>query len=186
LAIVQELAALMGGEVNVESEVGRGSHFWVDLPLKAAPNDALAPTGLEANDADDDEAVSVLLVEDDLVNQMVVEEMLKMLGCEVEVVADGELAHRAAGAGVYDIVFMDCHMPVMDGYEATRRIRAAEQGSGKRVPIVALTADSLATDRQRCLDAGMDGFMTKPVSSAQLSAAIERWTGWRTNPATRW
>jgi CheY-like chemotaxis protein len=186
LAIVQELATLMGGDVHVESDVGRGSHFWVDLPLQAAPNDALALTGLEPNDADDDEAVSVLLVEDDLVNQMVVEEMLKMLGCEVEVVADGELAHRAAGAGVYDIVFMDCHMPVMDGYEATRRIRAAEQGSGKRVPIVALTADSLATDRQRCLDAGMDGFMTKPVSSAQLSAAIERWTGRRTNPATRW
>jgi len=185
LAIVQELAALMGGDVQVESEVGRGSHFWVDLLLKAAPNDAHALAALETNGADD-EAVSVLLVEDDLVNQMVVEEMLKMLGCEVEVVADGELAHHAAAARVHDIVFMDCHMPVMDGYEATRRIRAAEQGSDKHVPIVALTADSLATDRQRCLDAGMDGFMTKPVSSAQLSAAIERWTGRRTNPATRW
>jgi CheY-like chemotaxis protein len=112
--------------------------------------------------------------------------MLKMLGCEVDVVNDGDLACRAAAARTYDIVFMDCHMPVMDGYEATRRIRAAEQGSSKHMPIVALTADSLATDRLRCLDAGMDGFMTKPVSSAQLSAAIERWTGRRTNPATRW
>jgi signal transduction histidine kinase/ActR/RegA family two-component response regulator len=189
LAIVRELATLMGGDVHVESEVARGSHFWIDLPLQAAPSDAQALAGLEPNDAaaDDDEgSVSVLLVEDDLVNQMVVEEMLKMLGCEVYVVGDGDLAHRAAAAGLYDIVFMDCHMPVMDGYEATRRIRAAEQGSGKRMPIVALTADSLATDRQRCIDSGMDGFMTKPVSSAQLSAAIERWTGRRTKPATQW
>jgi len=189
LAIAKELAALMGGDVHVESEVASGSHFWVDLPLKAAPHDAHAPVDLESNEAvddDDDASVSVLLVEDDLVNQMVVEEMLKMLGCEVDVVGDGDQAHRAAAAGVYDIVFMDCHMPVMDGYEATRRIRAAEQNSGDRMPIVALTADSLATDRQRCIDSGMDGFMTKPVSSAQLSAAIERWTGRRTKPATRW
>jgi signal transduction histidine kinase/ActR/RegA family two-component response regulator len=188
LAIVRELATLMRGDVQVESEVDRGSHFWVDLPLKEAPNDVSEASGLAPTDADDDAgSVSVLLVEDDVVNQMVVEEMLKMLGCEVDVVSDGELARRAAAAQTYDIVFMDCHMPVMDGYEATRSIRAAEQGAGsRRMPIVALTADSLATDRQRCLDAGMDAFMTKPVSSAQLSAAIERWTGRRTNPATRW
>jgi len=189
LAIVRELATLMGGDVHVESEVARGSHFWVDLPLQAAPGDAQALAGLEPNDAadaDDEGSVSVLLVEDDLVNQMVVEEMLKMLGCEVDVVSDGDLALRAAATGLYDIVFMDCHMPVMDGYEATRRIRAAEQGSGNHMPIVALTADSLATDQQRCIDSGMDGFMTKPVSSVQLSAAIERWTGRRTKPATRW
>ena len=189
LAIVRELATLMGGDVHVESEVARGSHFWVDLPLQAAPGDAQALAGLEANDAadaDDEGSVSVLLVEDDLVNQMVVEEMLKMLGCEVDVVSDGDLALRAAATGLYDIVFMDCHMPVMDGYEATRRIRAAEQGSGNHMPIVALTADSLATDQQRCIDSGMDGFMTKPVSSVQLSAAIERWTRRRTKPATRW
>jgi CheY-like chemotaxis protein len=89
-------------------------------------------------------------------------------------------------AGSYDIVFMDCHMPVMDGFEATRRIRAWEQPSGDALVIVALTADSLASDRQRCLDAGMNDFLTKPVSSSQLSATIERWTGRRTQPATHW
>ena len=130
--------------------------------------------------------MAVLVAEDDLVNQMVIEEMLKLLGCEVDVVADGEAAWRAVAEGRYDLVFMDCHMPVMDGYEAARRIRHDEQRHGRRTTIVALTADALDSDRERCLTAGMDAFMTKPVSSSQLSATIERWTGRRTNPATQW
>ena len=88
--------------------------------------------------------------------------------------------------GRYDLVFMDCHRPVMDGYEAARHIRRDEQRHGRRTTIVALTADALDSDRDRCLTAGMDAFMTKPVSSSQLSATIERWTGRRTNPATQW
>ncbi len=187
LAVVRELTALMGGTVGVESELGRGSHFWIDLPLEAAEtpppmNEAEAAAG--ATDSCD--GVAVLLVEDDPVNRMVAEQMLLNLGCAVEVVDDGEEARRAAAHASYDIVFMDCHMPVMDGYESTRCIRADERGKGRRTPIVALTADALATDRDRCLEAGMDGFLTKPVSSAQLSEAIERWTRRRTHPATRW
>ena len=185
LAIVKQLAALMGGSVGVQSEPGRGSHFWFDLPLAAAA----APARLEAPPpalaADDDRVVSVLLVEDDPVNQLLVEQMLIQLGCEVDVACDGQAARRAAARTRYDIVFMDCHMPVMDGYEATRCIRVEERGAG-RMPIVALTADSLTTDRERCFEAGMDGFLTKPVSTSQLSIAIERWTGRRTQPATQW
>jgi signal transduction histidine kinase/CheY-like chemotaxis protein len=182
LAIVKELAELMGGEVQVRSRPGEGSHFWVDLPLLKlpAPETAAAPAG------DDEVGISVLVAEDDLVNQMVVEEMLKMLGCEVDVVADGETAWRAVTQGDYDLVFMDCHMPVMDGFEATRRIRRDEARRGGHIVIVALTADSLDGDRERCLAAGMDAFMTKPVSSSQLSATIEQWTGRRTQPATQW
>ncbi len=186
LAIVKQLAALMGGRVGVESEPGRGSHFWFDLPLTpvAAPTHAEAPRVAPASD-DEDGGVSVLLVEDDPVNQLLVEQMLIQLGCEVDVAGDGEAARRAVARGQYDIVFMDCHMPVMDGYEAARCIRVDEHGP-TRIPIVALTADSLVTDRERCFEAGMDGFLTKPVSTSQLSIAIERWTGRRTQPATQW
>jgi signal transduction histidine kinase/CheY-like chemotaxis protein len=183
LAIVKELAELMGGQVQVRSQPGAGSHFWVDLSLRRAAETSPPPASV---DEDDEQTVSVLVAEDDLVNQMVVEEMLKLLGCEVDVVGDGAAACRAVAEGHYDLVFMDCHMPVMDGYEAARRIRRDEQLHGRRITIVALTADALDSDRERCLDAGMDAFMTKPVSSSQLSATIERWTGRRTNPATQW
>ena len=183
LAIVKELAELMGGQVQVRSQPGAGSHFWVDLPLRRAAEAPPPPASVEE---DDEQAVSVLVAEDDLVNQMVVEEMLKLLGCEVDVVGDGVAACRAVAEGRYDLVFMDCHMPVMDGYEAARHIRRDEQRHGRRTTIVALTADALDSDRDRCLTAGMDAFMTKPVSSSQLSATIERWTGRRTNPATQW
>jgi signal transduction histidine kinase/CheY-like chemotaxis protein len=187
LAIVKQLAALMGGRVGVESEPGRGSHFWFDLPLTsvAAPTPIEAPRRAAPAPDDDESGVSVLLVEDDPVNQLLVEQMLIQLGCEVDIAGDGEAARRAVARGHYDIVFMDCHMPVMDGYEAARCIRVDEHGPG-RIPIVALTADSLVTDRERCFEAGMDGFLTKPVSTSQLSIAIERWTGRRTQPATQW
>ena len=184
LAIVKELTALMGGEVHVESEPGEGSHFWIDLTLDRSPDDDLV---VEAADtAHDSLPVSALVAEDDPVNQMLIVEMLRMLGCSVEVVADGDAARRAVAGGSYDIVFMDCHMPGTDGYEATRGIREDERRSGLRTVVVAVTADSLASDQARCIESGMDAFLTKPVSTAQLSATIERWTGRRTNPATQW
>ena len=192
LAIVKELTDLMAGQVQVESTVGRGSHFWIELPLKlAAPDSGVMPLDEPplTVDIDISRMLSVLVAEDDPVNQMVVEGMLTMLGCDVEVVDDGRVAAEAAAQGHYDIVFMDCHMPLMDGYEATRRIRKherAECADGARVPIVVLTADALASDRERCIDSGMDDFMTKPVSPAQLASVIKRWTGRSTNPTTQW
>ncbi len=185
LAIVKELAALMQGQVHVESRLGVGSHFYADLPLPRAVGTASRPQ--PPPPTDDGLPVAVLVADDDPINQLVVAEMLRNLGCDVDVVDHGEAADTALRARHYDIVFMDCHMPTLDGFEATRRIRARGPAHG-RVPtiIVALTADSLPSDRQRCLDAGMDDFLTKPVSSSQLSATIERWTGRRTQPATQW
>jgi CheY-like chemotaxis protein len=174
----------MNGDVHVESELGAGSHFWVDLPL-APVAEAPAPVATAAAEPSES-SLSVLAVDDDPVNQLVVAEMLKALGCDVDVVADGRQALQAVQRKQYDIVFMDCHMPGMDGYEAARRIRAAEDTSSRRTPIVALTADSLASDRERCLAAGMDDFLTKPVRSSHLSTMIEHWTGQRTLPATQW
>jgi signal transduction histidine kinase/CheY-like chemotaxis protein len=185
LALVKDLSTLMGGQVSVVSSPGAGSHFWIDLPLQGVAADEAPPRAAAPLAASEPVAVNVLVAEDDPVNQMVVEGMLKMLGCRVEVANDGQAALAIATAGRYDIIFMDCHMPEMDGYEATRRIRAAEP-DGAHIPIVALTADALASDRERCLQAGMNDFMTKPVSRAQLAAVIMRWTGRHTNPTTQW
>ncbi len=184
LAIVKDLAALMGGSVGVESELGVGSRFWADLVFGRA---AAAPQPPGAVGDSDEAMPCVLVVEDDRVNQMIVEDMLKVLGCDVQVVASGVEAVQAAEQGSLDLIFMDCHMPLMDGYEATRRIRSGESAQGRRRrPIVALTADTLQSDRERCLDAGMDDFLSKPVSRAQLAATISRWTGRRTRPVTQW
>ena len=106
-------------------------------------------------------------------NQMVLAAMLEQLGCRVDIVDDGEAACDAAAHTHYDMVFMDCHMPVMDGFEAARRIRDDEaRTDGTHTPIVALTALALAGDRERCLSSGMDDYMTKPVRAAQLAAAV--------------
>ncbi|MEP7282482.1 MAG: ATP-binding protein [Rubrivivax sp.] len=190
LAIVKDLARLMGGQVGVESRPGQGSHFWADLTLGRTA-DALTPdeaTVAVAVAGDDDDApVQVLLVEDEPINRMVVEDMLHVLGCTVVLAGDGAAGLQALAAGAHDIVFMDCHMPVMDGYAATRAIRDLERQLGSpRVPIVALTADTLASDRERCMVAGMDDFLSKPVSRSQLASTIRRWTGRRTNPTTQW
>ncbi len=175
LAIVKELTALMGGQVGVQSRLGEGSMFWADIELRKAS--AAAPSAEPLTTVRGNLAVRVLLAEDDPVNQLVVEEMLKLLGCDVHVVADGDAARAAALRDGYDLVFMDLHMPLMDGCEATERIRDAERLRGTRTPIVALTADALAGDRERCLASGMDDYMTKPISRARLAAMVERWTG---------
>ena len=178
LAIVKELADLMGGQVGVESQLDLGSTFWFELRLKtgAEPASAAAPAPRKHVDIIVPPA-QILLAEDDAVNQMVVTAMLERMGCMVDVVEDGDAACSAATHKRYDLVFMDCHMPVMDGFEATRCIRDRAQDDDPRTPIVALTADALAGDRERCLAAGMDDYMTKPVNMAQLGAMVQRWTG---------
>jgi len=173
LAIVKELAELMGGRVGVESELGEGSVFWLELTLQKT---TASPATAQAGPAPPRlRAAHVLLAEDDVVNQMVVEGMLKQLGCAVDVVGDGTAARAAAARSRYDLIFMDCHMPGMDGYETARLIRDDERRRGGRTPIVALTADTLAGDRERCLAAGMDDYISKPVSSALLAGALQRW-----------
>jgi signal transduction histidine kinase/ActR/RegA family two-component response regulator len=185
LAIAKDLTELMGGRLGVDSRLGEGSTFWFELALQPAvdaPSKATPPP-IEMGDL----AAHVLLAEDDSVNQMVVEAMLTRLGCIVEVVADGTAALGAATQRHYDLILMDCHMPVMDGFEATRRIRDDEfERSRGHMPIVALTADALAGDRERCLESGMDDYMTKPVSSAMLATCVERWTGRKTTAPSQW
>ncbi len=184
LAIVKQLTELMGGEMGVASRYGEGTRFWVTLEMVAPAVEAapLMQAPSSTGDAPAQAPVSrqgagshALLAEDNPVNQLVLHEMLRAVGCSVDIVADGIAAVDAAINRHYDIVFMDCHMPTLDGYEATRRIRELEAAAGRRVPIVALTAAALAEDRQKCFAAGMDDFLGKPVTIAQLGAAVARW-----------
>jgi signal transduction histidine kinase/ligand-binding sensor domain-containing protein/CheY-like chemotaxis protein len=124
-----------------------------------------------------DSGYRVLLAEDNPVNQEVALEMLRALGCTVDVAENGRQALERLGGRRYDLVLMDCQLPEMDGYEATRQFRRQESGKQVKTPIVALTAHALAGDRERCLEAGMDDYMTKPFARDQLAALLRKWVG---------
>jgi CheY-like chemotaxis protein len=117
----------------------------------------------------------VLVAEDNVVNQKVAVRMLEKLGCRVDVVANGLEAVTAVASVAYDCLFMDCQMPEMDGYEATAVIRQRAEGSGPHLPIIAMTANVLQSDRERCLAAGMDDFISKPVQAPELLALLHKW-----------
>jgi CheY-like chemotaxis protein len=118
----------------------------------------------------------VLLAEDNHVNQTVARQMLERLGCAVDCVENGRAALNALERQRYDLVFMDCQMPEMDGYEATRRLRAREAEQGGHVIVLALTANAMEGDRERCLASGMDDHLTKPLKLRVLADTLERWT----------
>jgi CheY-like chemotaxis protein len=117
----------------------------------------------------------ILVADDDRVNQHVVARMLEKARHRVDIVVNGRDAVAALRGIPYDLVLMDCLMPEMDGFEAARAVRAAEAGTGRRIPIIALTAGAMAEDRERCLAAGMDDYLTKPLTKRLLFDAVERW-----------
>ncbi len=174
LAICRQLALRMEGCVGLESEVGKGSTFWYTVPLVAPgpgqPVEAAPPAPEESTAPP---ALPVLLVEDNPTNQFVARRMLEKAGCHVEVVANGAEALERLKNRTFAIVFMDCQMPVMDGYEATRRIRQMS-GPVAAVPIIAMTANAMAGDRERCLEAGMSDYVSKPLKPALLHEALHR------------
>ena len=178
LSICRELAALMGGRVGVESQPGQGSRFWVELPLPAtaARPHAAVPAGAE--DAGEHASLAglrVLMVEDNPVNMLIAVATLERWGVLVTQARDGAEALAAVDAAQqpFDLVLMDVQMPGMSGHEATRELRRRPGGRG--VPIVALTAAALVSERDQALAAGMDDFLTKPIDAGRLQLALQRW-----------
>jgi PAS domain S-box-containing protein len=175
LAIVKQMCELMGGNLRLISEEGRGSSFRCELPLPRA--EAELRSGTPSQDTRPVRPLKVgriLVAEDNPTNQVVIRGLLAQAGWEdVMVVPDGEQVLEAVAKFEFDLILMDCRMPRMDGYEATVRLRA----DGCRLPIIALTANASQEERQRCLRYGMDDFLTKPLDTARLSHALARWAG---------
>ena len=178
LAISKKLVELMGGLIDYTSAPGEGSRFWFELELPAALEAGSHPVPVQAQDERDDEAQKplsgqILLAEDVFPNRLMAGSLLKKLGLDVDFVENGTEAVEMWKSGSYDLILMDCHMPVMDGYQATKAIRDLEQDG--HIPVIALTADAFDHNRDRCLEAGMDDFLSKPFESKQLRAVLELW-----------
>ena len=174
LAITRRLVEIHGGKIRVESEVGKGSCFSVSIPFDPAPLSEPAPR-VEAKQADPlSSGVRLLLVEDNLVNQKVVLAMLRKRGYQIEIANDGReaLDKLEAASLPYDLVLMDVQMPVLDGLETTRLIRRDPRW--EKLPVVAMTAHAMTGDREKCMEAGMNGYISKPVQPAHLITTLER------------
>ncbi|MET1067125.1 MAG: ATP-binding protein [Pseudomonas prosekii] len=174
LPIARTLAERMGGTLRAQSEEGRGSVFTLEIPLalyKQALPPLPSPRAPSGNGHG--EGRNVLLVEDNPVNQTVIEAMLRSLGFTVSVATDGEQAVRSAESLIFEAILMDCRLPIIDGYEATRQIR--QLPGCLDVPIIALTANALQGDRETCLAAGMNDYLAKPFKRTDLQQILQRW-----------
>ncbi|MBI4984917.1 MAG: response regulator [Rhodocyclales bacterium] len=178
LSISRRLVELMTGRIGVDANPGGGSVFWFEIPAAASVTLPMAPAAeLPAAELPaPSQPLRILIVEDNAINQTVAMKMLARLGCCGEVAADGAVALDALRQRAFDLVLMDCDMPVMDGFEATRRLRDAATGVRNcRIPVIALTAGAMAGDRERCLAAGMDDYLAKPIQMRDLAAMLERY-----------
>jgi signal transduction histidine kinase len=180
LAICRQLIELMGGKIGVTSVEGSGATFWFNVRLvkNTAPSRIAPPVSAspQTMDLSSRQGLRVLLVEDNRTNQRIAAAQLSKLGCKVEIVNNGREALNAFGKASFDAVFMDCQMPEMDGFEATQKIRALErERSARPVTIVAMTANAMHGDRESCLAAGMDDYISKPVDLIRMQAVLAKY-----------
>ncbi len=186
LTISRQLVELMEGKIGIESEMGKGSKFYFtakfgrsksELSILGARN--LKPGGNKKENVEDHSFqkfnARVLVAEDNPTNQIVAQGMLEVTGCTVDMVENGVEAVKAVkNSDIYDIIFMDCQMPVMDGYEASEKIRKMMKQSNRDIPIIALTANAMKGDRKKCITAGMNDYLPKPFDKSQLIDILKR------------
>jgi len=182
LSFSKQLVELMKGQIGVESREGQGSCFWIELPKASEPASSdeqrvqiSIVTHAEQN-TNTDHAGKLILAEDNLINQEVAVDMLRQSGYEIDVTNNGEELLEALSKGRYSLVLMDCEMPVMDGFTATKRIREREKLMRlPQTPVIALTAHAIEGVREKCLASGMNDFLTKPFSFAQITGKVAQW-----------
>lgn len=170
LSICRELVSLMGGEIGVESVEGKGSTFWFKVPLPRSTKESVNTSHREVRTS---EPLKILVAEDNSVNQMIFKVMLEKMGHMVHLVTNGREALDALSVGHYNLVLMDCQMPEMDGYEATRQIRSSG-ASWADTYVIAITANAMSGDRAQCLAAGMNDYIPKPIKKEQLSEVLSK------------
>ncbi len=175
LSICKSLVEMMNGEIGVKSTYGEGSNFWFSLPLAITNSKDILPSN-NYNKTQENLKFDacILLVDDISSNQFVASNMLKEMGCEVDIVNNGLQAINATKEKTYDLVLMDCQMPIMDGYTATQKIREDEK-EGEHLKIIACTAHAITHDKQKCIDAGMDDYLTKPIKKQMLANMLKKW-----------
>ena len=176
LSISAQLVRLMGSSIQVKSGVGEGSTFWFDVTLPVDEGVAQGGDTIRGGLMDTEQGgmARILVAEDNAINQKVIRRLLEKSGHSVEIVGNGKQAVDMLETWSYDLALIDVQMPVMDGFEAALAIRRNEQDRGLRIPIIALTAYAMKGDRERCLNAGMDDYVTKPIRKEDLDAAIRR------------
>ncbi len=175
LAISKNLSHLMGGDITVTSEPGKGSVFTVKIPLVIAQKPAQEEADPLFEVLEDCASKQLLLTEDNRMNQRLAMRMLEKIGLRADLAENGLQAVKMAGEKAYDLIFMDMQMPEMDGLQATERIRLEETASHRHAIVVAMTANALESDRQECIKAGMDDFITKPITLQSLKITLTKW-----------
>ena len=184
IPIIRHLVGMMGGEMFLISETGKGSEIALNLPFKLSTEDAAKPTGItisnefsgkEVEDKPHDQ-INILVAEDNVVNQRLVKELLSRKSYQVTIVENGLKIFDVLENTRFDAILMDIQMPIMDGLEATSIIREIEKGTGKHIPIIGITAYAVKADKEKCVSAGMDDYMSKPFVKEEFYKMIEKYT----------